>query len=243
MGRARQERERMDTSRAILETTLQDSNELDQAVEYFLRDYRPYHSEFQIDAFIVSKGGNAHPWGMYQQCLRELDSRRKSIRGMHVRLKEIEIELEEAQMDCKRIAIFRKAKWKKRRAVIKRDNLLYEKAELKKQCKDCEREFACFAKHAKTLSAGLETLTPEIRAQYDRDLWRHRLLQMIAVTTLQHGSPPADIFELIPCLPGDFLPMIQHALSNHKKLAQFYFQTGRIPQPFELTGSEQNKLE
>lgn len=221
----------MDSSSALLKSDLSDSGDVEQEVTYFLRDFRLYHSDFQIDTFIVNKAGNSHPWGMYMQCLRELDSRRKILRGFIHKERELELDLSDALDEATMIAIFPRALRKKRRAQIRVDVLTFEKEELRRQQSDCERELLRLAKHAKELRRRLGKITDERRRELDLSFWRHRIKQQIAIAYLTMGGPSPDLYELVPCLPDDIRDDITHALEHSRDVATTFMKQKGIHLP------------
>lgn len=54
-------------------------------INELLKDFQLYHSEFQIIHFIL-KGSSPTKYGIYKQCLRELDKRYKAIKELKIQL-------------------------------------------------------------------------------------------------------------------------------------------------------------
>lgn len=128
----------------------------------FFKDHQSCHSEFQMDHFITTKGGNGHPYGMYKQCLRQLHGRFCNL--------------------------------------IKK----YETEERTLALRDQEREFARFYTHAVHLKrTHIGELTPERRAELDRDMWHHQHKVMLAIDLICHERASAGWVERLLCLPID----------------------------------------
>ena len=50
-------------------------------LSHLLGDLRLYHDATQLQHFVISGEGHGSVWGIYRQCLRELDSRRTTLAG------------------------------------------------------------------------------------------------------------------------------------------------------------------
>src|SRR5512139_1594951 len=96
-------------------------------VEKLLADYRPEHSEFQIENFIVGCG---HPWGQYKQALRELSARHSAVLESSEQIRELKNEIDK-----------RRRRWLWRNGV---NDLEIKLASLKNSRKSKLREYCTF---------------------------------------------------------------------------------------------------
>ena len=63
--------------------------------ELILKDYRPEHSLFQIENFIIGSQGGT--WAQYRQCLRELSSRHGAVDSKINEIKKDALKLKEIE--------------------------------------------------------------------------------------------------------------------------------------------------
>ncbi len=180
-------------------------------VDSILQDHQLYHSEFQIDHFVTARGGDHHPWGMYVQCLRELHARRTTLKDAETVIAQNEVNIEETRWKLRKWAWFQKAKFEKRRTVIKLDTLLRARVSFQKNLEEIYRELNRFLEQAQALRKRLGgSITLDQRKKLDQDYWLHRLQLQVSVSILTKGTTPVDIIEMMPGLPSEVrIPLME----------------------------------
>jgi hypothetical protein len=162
-------------------------------LETLFADHQLHHSDLQLDYFITARSGGT-PYGCYKQSLRELWKRFRGLSGMYA----------QRALLAEQVAHLETLKTKQER---KRRRLLAAKRlqmiELAKSIEDTEREFLRFYGQAAALKPVIGELTPELRAELDRDMWIHQLRCMVALDIISQGRMRRVTAELIQSLPVD----------------------------------------
>lgn len=65
-----------------------------------LQDWRPEHTQIQMQHFVVGNSGCGDPWGKYVQAMRELEGRYQGARAMDLQREALELALEEAEIEA-----------------------------------------------------------------------------------------------------------------------------------------------
>lgn len=151
-----------------------------------MKHHRRFHSPFQIRHFIVGRAGTA--WGQYQQCLREIHTRRMStvddIKRMRNSIEEERTEIALAIKErCDELDIF---------------------IELAKNLSD-----QIIAEHGE--------LTPETIDRLDADLWMHRLRISAATDLFRFGSVSSETIELMLSCPIEMRKDLLDEVQNDKE--------------------------
>ena len=134
---------------------------------------RRTHSNVQIRHQIVTKGGAFCDYGALRCCLRDLDGKRKVVRDLVFRLREIQLELEEKRLPVDgHIA--------KGRAAIAMDRLNAEFDDLQGLLNERCYELANFYAVAVALKDRIEEeegpLTLDRHEHLEMDMWEHRYM-------------------------------------------------------------------
>lgn len=190
-----------------------DSPLLTQA-DGLLLDFEIYHSEFQIDYFIIGQGGRGHLWGMYHQTLREIHTRQCSLRNVSMKLLEMDLDIAKEQIKAKKWAFTRLQKLDRAQAAANYHAKVHTKREANQQKRDTERELARIIYHARRLKEQVGDLTPERRRQLSEDFWVQQIKQKIALSLVQTGALPLDMYQLLSVLPEAVRDEIRPALDN-----------------------------
>lgn len=166
------------------------------SLEGLFADHQLYHSDWQIDHFILSANGGTI-YGRYKQALRELHKRYRGLKGLYAERALLEIDIEELadveskapeSPDARRHAI---------RLAQKRMAL----DGLQRNIRDTEREFLRFYAHATMLKEQVGELTPERRAELDRDMWLHQIKAMAAADIMALGHLNSGTVNLLMAIP------------------------------------------
>ena len=156
-------------------------------VEKLLSDFRPEHSEFQMENFIIGEGG--HPWERYKQALRELSARHSAMIESGYRIHELK----------KHIAKER-AKWFGRGRVNGHEAKL---TALKDSRKSKAREYYTFYRIARDLKKQLGEITPKRRRELEAEMWLDKARRMAALDLMTTGGIQRQTAEFLTSLPRE----------------------------------------
>ncbi len=184
-----------------------------------LADYRPFHSEFQIDHFIVARAGT--PWGQYQQCLREIATRREA-------LEDEQADFEDAANAVNGLDICVANPFE---FDTERCRKILRARRIHRTIADRKRELSRFEAIAASLRAHLledGPLDDERKNALERDLWLWRMLRSLAADMIACGNPRAETIELCMTLPADLRDEAMLGLmpQNRQALIEWAMQGG-----------------
>jgi len=164
-----------------------------------LSDHRPFHSEYQIDNFIVGAAGR-DVWSQYKQAIRELRQRFGSLKSSYLDRELVSVDLEEFnEKEVKAGSI------DERRNVI---NIV--KAEMKREdidmmIADIEREFRRFFAIALTLKKKLVAdhgeLSEGVRQMLETQSWLFKAIDMAALDVMRFGVFSPNTIQMIASIP------------------------------------------
>jgi hypothetical protein len=160
---------------------------IEKKVERLLADYRPEHSEFQIENFIIGAQGNE--WARYRQALRELASRHDGFIESGKRIAELG-----EQIERERRRWFGRGKAKQ---------LERERGGLKKQRKSKAREYCSFYRIARDLKRRLGEISAERRRELEAEMWIDKARRMAAIDLLSIGGLQRSTVEFITSFPRE----------------------------------------
>jgi hypothetical protein len=167
-----------------------------------LAENRPFHSEFQIERFIIGQGRTV--WGMFHQALRELRTRVDALKADYVAIRRAELDVADTMIDLDRQG---EAKLGDRTLERVRLRLAEKRAVLeglKAICADREREAAVVLGFARRLKAKVGNPTPAERYCLDGELWAAKLTDQAARELHGNGRVSPATLEAIGLLPGTF---------------------------------------
>jgi len=192
-------------------------------------DHRKYHSERQIDSFIVARSGLT-PYGRYRQSLRELWSRYSSLWSAWRELQELQIDLEEAEARAEFESDF-----DRRRHVLKVQDLRVRKDSKVFAVREISREFARFLAHARAWKEQVGELTDERRRVLDDEFWRETFRNMAGLDVVQSGAVSRKCWALVSTLPKrERLPLLAE-LQNTAQLRNYIVSREMPELPSEPT--------
>ena len=166
-------------------------------IEKLLRDFQKFHSEFQIENFIIRSQGNL--WGQYKQCLREISSRNDQLQDLEDDLKLIRIDID--QMNQK--WFFFKISSKKRHE-IKLQKMIRKKESLKANIKEISRELSEFVRIGESIrykAWGNSTLSGEKIKALEKQMWHEKARFMMAIDLITIGNISKSTIEMIYSMP------------------------------------------
>lgn len=163
-------------------------------VGFLLSDYRPEHTEFQIENFIIGSQGNE--WARYKQVLRELSGRVDGIKTQTEKIRALAAE----------VASLNGGGWnpigrKKRRlkTALMRSRLKAERTAFKSKM----REFSKFYRIALDLKRSIGEIDGPKRRALESEMWIERARKMAAVDLLSIGGLQRSTVEFIASFPRE----------------------------------------
>lgn len=171
----------------------------EDVINVLLNDHQTGHSEFQDDYFITGKSGGNTIYGQYKQALRELYKRMRGLNQSLFDREKLEVEIEEQEWISKNDP----DQFKRRYADIE---LRRKKASLEESDRvifDTERELERFYAQAVALKVKLGLLTPELRNEYEKEMWIDKFKEMTAIDLATTGRIGTQTYELLTSLPSE----------------------------------------
>ena len=163
--------------------------ERDAKIDELLRDFRPLHSEFQIDYFIVASAGPTD-WCKYKQALREIHSRQGTIRKYGREIRKLVIKLE--GLSSRPSGPLEE---------IELEELTDALRETMVSMKDCEREMKRFIALALELKEGLGEITDERRAELEERSWIEKITSNVRMDLQSARRIQPATAQSLSCLP------------------------------------------
>jgi Mg/Co/Ni transporter MgtE len=155
-------------------------------VEKLLSDFRPEHSEFQMENFII---GGGHPWGQYKQALRELSARHNAMVESGEQIRKLKDEIARARRH-----------WFNGRSVIEIEKLLDN---AKRERKSKAREYLTFYRIARDLKRTLGEISPQRRRELEAEMWLDKARRMAALDLMTNGGIQRQTAEFLTSLPRE----------------------------------------
>jgi hypothetical protein len=188
--------------------------ELLDLIPRFLDDYEERHSNVQIDHFIIGNAGSGHPWGMYCQAMRELNTRRGTLQQLGWRLEELSIDYSEKEAEYSKWDDSNSSQPAARRVALEMEKITAHVAEVETQRENCAAEAERILKHANTLKKQIGELTPEKRQAFEEDFWVHRLKLQLALSAIRQTPVSDEILSVVPNLPERMRLPLKNYLEN-----------------------------
>jgi len=163
-------------------------------IEGLLADHEKYHSDFQIENFII---GHGHVWGQYKQALRELSARWEALRSEDDEIQAAEIE---AQRERRKWALSGTGRLLKAIAVRRAERKV---AGLAHRKNETQRELAEFLRIAVALKRQIGELTIAKRRELESEMWLHKARRMAALDLISLGGLQRQTAEFIASLPRE----------------------------------------
>ena len=183
-----------------------------------LADHQMFHSDFQMDHMITARAGGT-PYGQYKQALRELSKRYRGLKDLYSARELLAVDLDELAEPAPPSATV----FDERRRKIKLVQKRMEADTLDRTVKDTEREFRRFYAQAVALKAVVGDLTPERRAQLDREMWAHKFKCMAAVELMTAGRLGPGTLELLQATPKAWrAPLMTQVTRDQDSLTQWF---------------------
>lgn len=196
--------------------------EASEALALLVSDHQYFHSELQMDHFITTRAGGCHPWGMYVQALRELESRHGAYHNLVLRRRRLALEIQELELEVSRWRFTRRGRIRRRRARLELEEKQLGVRLIARMEPDREREFRRFFAQALAIREVLGDLTPERKRELDEDMWHHRLRQVLAIDFYLEGAPGASIMSILPALPRRMREALRNDIKNPAPLVEWY---------------------
>jgi hypothetical protein len=210
-----------------------------------LDDHQPFHSNLQIERFIVSKSGLT-VYGSYRQAVRELWKRRRGLQELYSNRELLLIDIEQMAEQQPKI----ECRYDARRAEIHIATKRISLDELDRTIQDTEREFLRFWEIASALKDQVGELTQDRRDEMDREMWDHQILAMAATDILSSGHLSPNVIGMLQSLePAHREEMCQKIFPKKpsdkttEHLVNWFMETVSMPKlsPTALVGQEDVK--
>ena len=205
--------------------------DVEKTLSTLLLDHQKYHSALQMDSFITTRAGSYHPYGMYVQCLRELNGRYYSLRQKYIEDEEIEVKELALRSRIRRWCWTLRQRLSRRLLELELRKLAIAREGSAQGRADKEREFKRFLAQALVLKERVGDLSEERREELDRDLWVCRLKQKLAIDLIREGVPSSTFYEVLPTLPGSMRVALWKALADPKETVEWFEQLGSPESP------------
>jgi len=188
-------------------------------LDRLLEDHQCFHSDFQIDRFILALSGGTE-YGCYKQAMRELNKRWRGLRSLlqDQALKDVDLDEKHEMLGKVDIGTFAG-----RRLRIEIAALELSLEEIEKRIEDTAREFGRFAGQVRYFKHKLGPLTPEKREKLDAEMWDHKLKLMAALDLMAYGKLSRETIEHIHVAPiarDDLKKWLPHANGDEKSQAK-----------------------
>ncbi len=164
------------------------------ALKVLLGDHQLYHSDLQMERWIVARG-NLTAYGRYKQALREVHKRYRGLKTLYVERQLVQIDVDEL------VAADNADPFEKCRDAVRLVQKRMALEDIEFNVTETAREFGKFVEIASALKKAVGTLTPERRDELDREEWRLRLRAMVAVDLVAHGTLQRQTVELLMASP------------------------------------------
>lgn len=185
-------------------------------IENLLVDYQIYHSNLQIDHWIIYSNG-VDPYGMYKQALRELHARYETLRSGILQSIKSKIEHDHLEEQARR----EKDKYAFALLCIEIMGKRVQVGEHDRRLSDTAREFLRFYHHAKRLKQQLGTIDPNSQDALDRASWKTRLRYMAAIDFFTTGRISSGTFRTLMSSPADIRDDVMHAMQDQPALLEW----------------------
>ena len=161
-------------------------------IKRLLEDYQKFHSDFQIENFIVKSQGD--DWAQYKQCLREIKARLESISDDKTALGVLLVDLRK-----RRFFLPTKSNREKNK---NRKKLKFKQIErLKKVISERERELKKFVEIATRLKEKIGSINEAKRQRLETKSWMDKARRMFLIDKITYGAPRQQTIEFILNLP------------------------------------------
>lgn len=162
-------------------------------IDELIADFRPFHTEFQIEHFIVGTEGPTE-WGRYKQALRELEGRTEGVRASVLLL-------ERARLRLGRLIFWSWLPWRRSDRKL---NLVEAGDSIKSMelaLADTKREQRAFFELARGLKDIIGDLTEEKRARLESDYWFERMRYQAMLELHTTGTLHKSTLETLMTMP------------------------------------------
>lgn len=220
-------------------------------LEEFKKDNDMFHSDYQIENFILIQNGHT-PYGTYKQALRELFAREQSLRGLYAKELEMQIDLETVELDIKQslenIAVYdesgdhinsKRESLKIKKLKIAQASLDFALVDMVHVKRETEREYRKFYSCARYLKEKLGDLSVERKAKLEAEYWKETIKDAIASDIKSIGGvDPKTLKRIEDCGFEERceLQSLVHALKTDKVVCNGFLNAypNRTPFPKDL---------
>lgn len=217
---------------------------LERAPEVLV-DWRPEHTQIQMEHFVIANSGCGDEWGKYVQAMRELEGRYHGVKAMEMQREALQLTLEEAELEVEDAAFANAEEQSDPRLGAQRHSLRLRRAELDVRIAQAaidaeaprreaaQREAATVLQLAIDARAAVGELTEERRTQMEWQFTATRFAQKInfqrmagvavgeeIMLSIQHfpEKQQAQLMDALGTVVGS-TPHLQDPMSGALKLA------------------------
>jgi len=180
----------------------------------FLNDNETFHSNFQIDNFIIC-GSSSTVYGKYKQSIREVSSRYDTLKNHYLDREVKTLDLKILELDLKELNdVSEKGKILRRKKEIEiiRANSELEKLDL--IIFDTEREFARIYGHCEILKNKLGTLDNKKKAILEEEYWVERIKTMAILELISSGQVQGTTLDMLSLISSEKREKILESLDK-----------------------------
>lgn len=183
-----------------------------------MSDFQTFHSDLQIDAFIMEKGGGTTDYGKYVQALREISSRITNLRERKLDIEKLNVEIEKEIYNSE----FNENPFDRKLAAIEAKRKQGQLDDLIMVHDDTERELNRFIIHAMELKSRIGDLDPEKRAILDKEMWLEKIMEYASLDFIVQNKLTRETIEIIRCLPNDLKSIMLECIKEPDKLLNWF---------------------
>ncbi len=166
-----------------------------------LNDHQLYHSELQMDSFIIRTAGGTTAYGQYKQALRELHKRWRGLKQLQTEKELLAIDIAELEASNKDVDYRHKHYFEEQRNAVKLTQKRMAMEDLDRSLSDTQREFEHFYAAAERLKAIVGELTPERRAALDEGMWIAAILEKAGMELTFRGGISMETAGMVMAMP------------------------------------------
>lgn len=192
-----------------------------------LADYQPFHSELQMDRFIIMLSGGPTDFGRYKQALRELNKRYRGLKDTAAQIKEMQNDIDELDHQSRQ---WWRGKFSRRRCQIKATQKRMQLEESQKTYRDTEREFVRFLSIADHLKNKIGDLSISRRQELEAQDWEQRIMEMAARDIRFNGRVGPETLKLVDVQDHATRDHLLALFQNPKKLLHWH-ENAVVPLP------------
>ena len=176
---------------------------------HVIEDFRPFHSQFQIDNVIIGPSefgddSDESAFGAFLQIQREVQARLSSLSAQRTDVHRMQLELVKCVGEASRWFCFtRKQKLLKQIAQSEEVRLAFEIEQMERATADVARELALFVERGERLASRVRAWSAQDREEIELTWWVRRFERRLIAGSL-YGRPSSETIEALADMPLAF---------------------------------------